>query len=212
MAPATHLPAPTAALTVRACLRRVLRPTIQPVASTLYLECAYDVLTMYLRCAYLALTSTHNFALTCALRPSAMRYAYRKRLSLEPLPPCCLDAAGGFFASRRSFFSQDPRATDRWPPARPSRSCCAAREHRAGSFTALDFPDALVIGSRPLSMRRLRANEESSSREHRSSRRVAALHGQLWCGDGRTRKIDAGAAPSLARLFTRPDVRMCAGS
>ena len=50
-----------------------------------------------------------------------------------------------------------------------------AREHRAGSFTALDFPDALVIGSRPLSVRRLRANEESSSREHRSSRRVAAL-------------------------------------
>ena len=50
-----------------------------------------------------------------------------------------------------------------------------AREHRAGSFTALDFPDALVIDSHPLSMRRLRANEESSSREHRSSRRVAAL-------------------------------------
>ena len=40
---------------LRACLRRVLRPNTNgalTVASTLYLECAYDVLTLRLPCAY----------------------------------------------------------------------------------------------------------------------------------------------------------------
>ena len=75
MAPATHLRP-----RLRACLRRVLRPNTTgalTVASTLYLECAYDVLTMYLRCAYHALTSTHNYALTCVLRLAQCVTNYR---------------------------------------------------------------------------------------------------------------------------------------
>lgn len=70
--------------------------------------------TKYLLPSHNRRTSGVRSTARLARRPLLCQTRYAHSLIRAPsprVPPCCLDAAGGFFASRRSFFSQDPRLT-----------------------------------------------------------------------------------------------------